>query len=107
MRGGGLVVLLLRTMSSLRQLYSMTMDIHKSLRTGLFIILTSFCSLSIVAVSIDLLSEAHQNVTARFNERFLLSLVACKQCLVMDDQLNVLPISAASRAIEPLPPKKV
>ena len=44
--GGGVVVLLLRTMNSLKQLYTMTMDVHSRYRT-----------------------EAHQEVTARFNER--------------------------------------
>lgn len=42
---------------------------------------------------------------ARFNERFLLSLVNCNDCLVVDDELNVLPISAKAKAIFPLPPK--
>ncbi|TFY62510.1 hypothetical protein EVJ58_g3813 [Rhodofomes roseus] len=46
--GGGLVVILLKTMSSLRQLYTMTMDVH-----------------------------------AR----------SCEDCLVLDDELNVLPVS--------------
>jgi N-acetyltransferase 10 len=32
-------------------------------------------------------------VTARFNERFILSLGSCDDCLVLDDELNVLPIS--------------
>ena len=30
---------------------------------------------------------------ARFNERFILSLGSCADCLVLDDELNVLPIS--------------
>lgn len=30
---------------------------------------------------------------ARFNERFILSLGSCPDCLVLDDELNVLPIS--------------
>ena len=30
---------------------------------------------------------------ARFNERFILSLGSCDDCLVLDDELNVLPIS--------------
>jgi hypothetical protein len=51
--------------------------------------------------------EAHHEVKARFNERFLLSLVSCKQALVMDDQLDILPISLSSRVVEPLPAKKV
>ncbi|CAL1712686.1 unnamed protein product [Somion occarium] len=68
--GGGLVVLLLKTMTSLRQLYTMTMDVHGRYRTS-----------------------AHDTVTARFNERFILSLGSCDDCLVLDDELNVLPIS--------------
>eukprot|EP01134_Creolimax_fragrantissima_P008107 CFRG8107T1 len=74
--GGGIVVLLLRTMTSLRQLYTMTMDVHSRFRT-----------------------EAHQDVVARFNERFLLSLGDCQNCLVLDDELNVLPISSHSRTM--------
>ncbi|KAG9473197.1 hypothetical protein GDO78_022901 [Eleutherodactylus coqui] len=80
--GGGLVVLLLRTMSSLKQLYTMTMDVHSRYRT-----------------------EAHQDVVGRFNERFILSLASCKNCMVIDDQLNILPISSHVANIKPLPPK--
>jgi N-acetyltransferase 10 len=84
--GGGLVVLLLKTMTSLRQLYAMTMvriipmavhsdadteqDVHARYRT----------------------SSKH-DVVARFNERFILSLSSCDDCLVLDDELNVLPLS--------------
>ena len=32
-------------------------------------------------------------MVARFNERFILSLGSCDDCLVLDDELNVLPIS--------------
>jgi N-acetyltransferase 10 len=79
--GGGLVVMLLKDMKSLKQLYTMTMDVHSRYRT-----------------------EAHNDVVSRFNERFLLSLSDCKNCLVVDDQLNVLPISGA-RHVKRLPPK--
>lgn len=82
--GGGLVVLLLQTMSSLKQLYSMAMDAHSRFKT-----------------------EAHQDVSARFNERFLLSLASCRSCLVMDDELNILPISRASRSIVAVPKRDV
>lgn len=85
--GGGLVVLLLKTMTSLRQLYTMTMvsieprnyspstaniiqDVHARYRTS-----------------------SQHDVVARFNERFILSLGSCDDCLVLDDELNVLPIS--------------
>lgn len=78
--GGGLVVMLLKSMTSLKQLYTMTMDIHSRYRT-----------------------EAHDDVVARFNERFLLSLGSCETCLVVDDELNVLPISGGKH-VKPLPP---
>ena len=80
--GGGLVVILLRTMNSLKQLYTMTMDVHSRYRT-----------------------EAHQDVVGRFNERFILSLASCKKCLVIDDQLDILPISSHVASIEALPPQ--
>ncbi|KAI1467572.1 DUF699-domain-containing protein [Daldinia caldariorum] len=80
--GGGLVVLLLKGMDSLRQLYTLSMDVHSRYRT-----------------------EAHHDVVARFNERFLLSLGRCESCLVIDDELNVLPISGG-RGVKPLPPKE-
>ncbi|RDX55888.1 DUF699-domain-containing protein [Lentinus brumalis] len=76
--GGGLVVIMLKTMKSLRQLYSMTMDVHSRYRTS-----------------------AHDSVVARFNERFILSLGSCDDCLVLDDELNVLPISRG-KDIKPL-----
>jgi N-acetyltransferase 10 len=41
-------------------------------------------------------------VVARFNERFILSLTSCKACLVVDDELNILPISSHSRSIVPI-----
>ncbi|KAJ9132521.1 RNA cytidine acetyltransferase [Pleurostoma richardsiae] len=69
-QGGGLVVLLLKGMKSLRQLSTLTMDVHSRYRT-----------------------EAHGDVVPRFNERFMLSLGSCETCLVIDDEFNVLPIS--------------
>ena len=78
--GGGIVVLLLNSMNSLKQLYTMSMDIHSRYRT-----------------------EAHNDVVSRFNERFLLSLGSCENCLVTDDELNLLPISGGKH-VKPLPP---
>src|SRR3954451_23167186 len=78
--GGGLVVLLLKGMNSLKQLYTLSMDVHSRYRT-----------------------EAHDDVVARFNERFILSLGGCDSCLVIDDELNVLPISGG-KGVKPLPP---
>lgn len=78
-QGGGIVVILLQTLTSLKQLYTMSMDVHSRYRT-----------------------EGHHDAVARFNERFLLSLTGCETCLVVDDQLNVLPISTISREIKPV-----
>ncbi|KKK25166.1 hypothetical protein P175DRAFT_0475612 [Aspergillus ochraceoroseus IBT 24754] len=78
--GGGMVVLLLKGMKSLKQLYTLSMDIHSRYRT-----------------------EAHDDVVARFNERFILSLGSCDSCLVIDDEMNVLPISGGKN-VQPLPP---
>ena len=61
--GGGIVCVLLNQITSLRQLYTMTMDVHTRYRT-----------------------EAHQDVVARFNERFILSLSSCKKCVIVDDK---------------------
>ncbi|KYM92383.1 N-acetyltransferase 10 [Atta colombica] len=77
--GGGIVVFLLQSMNSLKQLYTMNMDVHQRFRT-----------------------EAHKDIVCRFNERFLLSLASCTRCLVVDDQLNVLPISSHNLRIEPV-----
>ncbi|XP_031840140.1 RNA cytidine acetyltransferase l(1)G0020 [Nomia melanderi] len=76
--GGGIIVFLLQSVNSLKQLYTMNMDVHQRFRT-----------------------EAHQDIVGRFNERFLLSLASCKRCLVVDDQLNVLPLSSHNLKIEP------
>lgn len=46
-------------------------------------------------------TSSHDTVVARFNERFILSLGSCEDCLVLDDELNVLPISRG-RDIAPI-----
>lgn len=46
-------------------------------------------------------SSSGASVVARFNERFILSLASCDDCLILDDELNVLPISRG-KDIEPL-----
>lgn len=78
--GGGLIVLLLRSLSSLTSLCTMVMDVHERFRT-----------------------ESHSQATSRFNERFLLSLASCKACVVMDDELNILPISSHMKSVTPVP----
>ncbi|KAL3789126.1 hypothetical protein ACHAWO_012659 [Cyclotella atomus] len=69
-QGGGMVVFLLRSVKSLKQLYAMSMDVHSRYRT-----------------------ESSGDVVPRFNERFILSLAGCENCLVCDDELNILPLS--------------
>lgn len=69
-QGGGLVIFLMRTVKSLKQLYAMSMDVHARYRT-----------------------EGAGDIVPRFNERFILSLGKCMNCLVCDDELNVLPVS--------------
>ncbi|KAG5439181.1 hypothetical protein PCANB_001480 [Pneumocystis canis] len=76
--GGGIIAILFKTMENLKQLYTMTMDIHSRYRT-----------------------EAHHDIVARFNERFILSLGNCSSCLFVDDELNILPISEAKK-VKPL-----
>ena len=80
--GGGLIVLLLKSVTSLKQLYAMTMDVHARYRT-----------------------EAHGQVIGRFNERFILSLANNKRCIVMDDNLNILPLSSHTKNVEEVRPK--
>ncbi|XP_060806182.1 RNA cytidine acetyltransferase [Amyelois transitella] len=77
--GGGLIIFLLKTMDSLRQLHSITMDVHSRFKT-----------------------EAHDTVVNRFNERFLLSLADNPRCLILDDNLTVLPISSKTAQVEPV-----
>lgn len=82
--GGGLVIFILKTMTSLKQLYTLTMDVHNRYRT-----------------------EAFNDIQPRFNERFILSLKECKSCICMDDELNILPISDhLSQDVRPLTSKE-
>ncbi|KAM3359813.1 RNA cytidine acetyltransferase 1 [Capsicum galapagoense] len=78
--GGGLIILLLRNLSSLTSLFTMVMDVHSRFRT-----------------------ESHSQATGRFNERFILSLASCETCIVMDDELNILPISSHMKKIAAVP----
>jgi N-acetyltransferase 10 len=78
--GGGIAVILLNTLHSLKQLFTMSMDVHARYRT-----------------------ESHQDVVCRFNERFILSLIDCKNSCIIDDRLNVLPICSHILNIKPVP----
>lgn len=74
--GGGLIILLLKSVSSLQQLYQLSLDAHK-----------------------ELLKDGQ--VKPRFCQRLILSLTECGSCLVMDDELNVLPLSKKQLAAIP------
>ncbi len=69
-QGGGAILILLRSMSELKQLYTMAMDVHSRYR-----------------------SDTHGTVIPRFNERFILSLCDCENMIALDDDLNVLAIT--------------
>jgi len=71
-------------MTSLKQLHTLVMDSHQRYRT-----------------------EAFSEIEPRFNERFLLSLSKNMNCIVMDDELNILPISEHINSIEPVDPNTV
>ena len=73
--GGGLVVVLLSTLTSLRQLYTLSMDLHVRYQT-----------------------ERYREVVPRFNERLVRSLASCPAVLIMDDELNVLPVVGGEAA---------
>ncbi|QDZ23803.1 RNA cytidine acetyltransferase [Chloropicon primus] len=76
--GGGIIVLLLSTLTSLTQVYNLSMDVHARLRT-----------------------QSHQEVVGRFNERMVLSMAHNPNCILMDDELNVLPTSSLMAKIRP------
>lgn len=75
--GGGMIIMLFNTLTSLKQLYSISMDVHNRYRT-----------------------EAHRIVQPRFNERFILSLQSCQTCIAIDDELNLLPLTKAIKEIK-------
>lgn len=79
--GGGIIVILLKSMTSLKKLYAMSMDVHNRLRN----------------VGSD---EKIHKLVPRFNERFILSLISCKNVLFIDDELNILPLSKNARELK-------
>ncbi len=44
-----------------------------------------------------------QLTSGRFNERLVLSLASCPACILMDDELNILPTSSHVARIAPVP----
>ena len=76
-QGGGIIIFLLSNMTSLKQLYTISMDVHDRYRT-----------------------DSNQLIEPRFNERFILSLTSCKNVLAVDDELNLLPITSKMKNME-------
>ncbi|EKE41300.1 hypothetical protein ENUP19_0341G0080 [Entamoeba nuttalli] len=81
-RGGGLVVVLLTGMTSIKQLYNLNMDIHNRYR-----------------------GEDTKEITSRFNERFVLSLSDNKNSIVVSDELDVVPVFEHTLRIDPVEKK--
>ena len=77
--GGGIIIFLLSNMTSLKQLYTISMDVHDRYR-----------------------SESNQQIEPRFNEQFILSLTSNPNCLCIDDELNLLPITTQPKATSSL-----
>jgi N-acetyltransferase 10 len=74
--GGGAIVILLESLTELRQLVDLPMDIHSKFQT-----------------------EAYPKAIPRFNRRFVPSILSCSTCLVLNDQLQV--VSGDILALEP------
>ncbi|KAK2197895.1 bifunctional tRNA(Met) cytidine acetyltransferase TmcA [Babesia duncani] len=67
--GGGIIIFTLNTMSSLDELYNLTMDVHAKYAT-----------------------HSRKSTQALFIRRFVYSLTKASNCMVVDDELNPLPI---------------
>ena len=75
-KGGGLVFFMLKSMETLKQLYTMSMDIHNRFR-----------------------SDNFQDIEPLFNERMILSLASSKSVVLVDDELNLLNVSSEMKEI--------
>lgn len=83
--GGGLVIVLVGTITSLKQLYTLAMDAHSSYRQN--------SALTAKSSGEGRTSKSSLALVPRFNERFILSLAECSRCIFVDDELNLLPLS--------------
>ncbi|MGH0156896.1 UNVERIFIED_CONTAM: hypothetical protein FKN15_032558 [Acipenser sinensis] len=100
--GGGIVVILLRTMNSLKKLYTMTMV---CLRLTMQPPRATASEDNAALGSLQASPQAPGQTTGVAGARFILSLASCKNCVAIDDQLNILPISSHIANIKPVPPK--
>ncbi|EEA05591.1 putative ATPase family protein [Cryptosporidium muris RN66] len=79
--GGGVICILLHTMSSLKSLYNTVMDFHER-----FIGNENLYSGKIIS---------------RFIPRLIYSFSTCPNCIIIDDEMNILPISKHIMNIKP------
>ena len=80
MRIADFVIFLFKSANSLKQLYTLSMDVHARYRT-----------------------EAHKFIKPRFNERFIISLKSNPNAIFMDDKWNILNISSGILNIKQAP----
>lgn len=80
--GGGIVVILLRSMECVEEFYTLPMDVHAKFRT---------CVSNVAITSSREWIDSLQ-LMPRFNQRFILTLIDCDRCLFLNDQLAVLPL---------------
>lgn len=72
--GGGAIFFLLKTMDSLKRLYSLTMDVH-----------------------VKFASHHSRLVRPRFNERFILTLQDNTSCIALDEEISLIPLGAVGK----------
>ncbi|KAH9251136.1 hypothetical protein BASA81_011035 [Batrachochytrium salamandrivorans] len=72
--GGGAIFFLLKTMDSLKRLYSLTMDVH-----------------------VKFTSHHSRLLRPRFNERFILTLQDNTSCIALDEEISLIPLGAVGK----------
>ncbi|XP_076069468.1 RNA cytidine acetyltransferase-like [Oratosquilla oratoria] len=78
--GGGVILILLSSMSHLKEIYDLPMDAHTRLST-----------------------YSHPKVSPLFNERFAISLAWCNTCLVLSESLQVLEqVPSRANSVKPI-----
>jgi N-acetyltransferase 10 len=116
--GGGIVIMLLSNLRSLTQLYTLTMDVHARLRTDAHQTVTgrqqqqhavqqpSIAEFRSNSLLLQVPTTTNQKLSIgmthvrnapcrSLNQRLVLSLASNRHCLIMDDELNVLPTSSS------------
>lgn len=76
-RGGGVILLLLDKMQNLEDLHRVSMSYHNGMRDNVF-----------------------GKTSSRFNNRFILSIKNCGNCICIDDEFNLLPFVTSKPSIK-------